>query len=200
MREWYHSPMRRSQNKLRARGTRLSRSMICLPLFLALSSSVNAQTETPQHLSDSAREFAQEFYSWYVPIALNESDVNASDFALMKRGSAFSPELLQALREDSAARAKSREIVGLDFDPFLASQDPDDRYEVGKVTVKGESYWIEVYGVRAGKRRERPAVLAELVREDGHLIFVNFHYPDPNGNDLLSILKRLRGDRQRFAR
>jgi len=155
---------------------------------------------TRQQLSDSARNFAQEFYSWYVPIALNGSSVAASDIALKKRSSAFGPELRQALKEDSAAQAKSPgEIVGLDFDPILNSQDPEDRYEVGKVTRKGDSYWVEVYGVRSGKRIEPPAVLAELVRKNGHWTFVNFHYPGPYGNDLLSILKLLREDRQKAA-
>jgi ribosomal protein L21E len=155
---------------------------------------------TRQQLSDSARDFAQKFYSWYVPIALNEHAGPASDLALKHRSSAFSPELLRALKEDSAAQANSPgEIVGLDFDPFLNSQDPEDRYEVGKVTRKGDSYWVEVYGVRSGKRMEPVAVLAELVRRNGHWTFVNFHYPGPHGTDLLSLLKRLREERQKSA-
>ncbi|MGA2502201.1 MAG: hypothetical protein ABSH20_31040 [Tepidisphaeraceae bacterium] len=155
---------------------------------------------TRQQLFDSARDFAQKFYSWYVPIALNEHAGPAWDFVLKQRSSSFSPELLRALREDSAAQAKSPgEIVGLDFDPFLDSQDPEDRYEVGKVTRKGDSYWVEVFGVRSGKRMEPAAVLAELVRKNGHWTFVNFHYPDPNGSDLLSTLKLLREDRQKPA-
>ena len=192
--------MKRSRNDTKAWVARLCRVTLCWPLLLAFACSLNAQEMTRQQLSDSAKHFAQEFYSWYVRTAQNEHAAPAWDFALKHRSSAFSPELLRALKEDSAAQANSPgEIVGLDFDPFLASQDPEDRYEVGKVTQKGKSYWVEVYGVRSGKRIEPAAVLAELLRRNGHWTFVNFHYPGPYGNDLLSILKLLREDRQKSA-
>ncbi len=174
--------------------------MLCCPLLLALPCSLNAQEMTRQQLSNSARDFTQEFYSWYVRTAQSEHAAPAWDFVLKHRSSSFSPELRLALKEDSAAQDKSPgELVGLDFDPFLASQDPEDHYEVGKVTRKGDSYWVEVYGVRSGKRMEPAAVLAELVRKNGHWLFVNFHYPGPNGSDLLSLLKRLREERRKSA-
>jgi hypothetical protein len=50
-----------------------------------------------------------------------------------KQGSQFESGLLAALKEDVAAQAAAKgEIVGLDFDPFLNTQDPAESYEVGQ--------------------------------------------------------------------
>ena len=44
--------------------------------------------------------------------------------------------LLQALRVDSEASAHAKDdIVGLDFDPFIGSQDPANRYEARNATL-----------------------------------------------------------------
>jgi len=58
------------------------------------------------------------------------------------------------LQKDSNAQAKvSGEIVGLDMDPFLATNaEPHQHYTVGKITTKGTSYWADVYGSDKGKR------------------------------------------------
>jgi len=110
--------------------------------------------------------------------------------------SSLDSELACALEADSAAQANALgEIVGLDFDPFLNTQDPYDRYAVGKVTRKGQRCLVDVYGVHSGKRSDRPDVVPELVRRHGSWVFMNFHYPRER-TDLLSILKRLRQKRQ----
>jgi hypothetical protein len=102
----------------------------------------------------------------------------------------------------AAAAKNSDEIVGLDFDPFLNTQDPCNRYEVGKAIAKGNSYWVEVYGICSGKRSAKPDVWPEVVRVNGHWRFANFHYEHqageyPDSADLLGILKTLRQDRQK---
>jgi FlaG/FlaF family flagellin (archaellin) len=85
----------------------------------------------------SCRDFVQRFYDWYVPIALKDNAGNPSDRALRYKSHAFSPELLTQLKEDSTAQAKAKgEIVGLDFDPFLNSQHPGERYTAEKVVGK----------------------------------------------------------------
>ena len=84
--------------------------------------------------------------------------------------------------------------MGLEFDPFLASQDPCERYQVGKVTQKGKGYLVDVYSLCAG-RRERP-VEAEVMSKNGHWIFVNFYYPLMK-SDLLSELALTRSDRHK---
>ena len=91
--------------------------------------------------------------------------------------------------------APTESIAGLDFDPFLGSQDPGERYEVGTIAQKGSSQWADIHGVWAAQRSSSTDVVAELVLQDGHWTFVNFHYPD--GSALLTILKLLREGRQK---
>jgi hypothetical protein len=162
-------------------------------LFLVLHAS-SARADDAS-LAASGRDFVQKFYDAYVPQALAENSIPASQFAIEHLGASFAPELLAALKDDAAAEAKSSdEIVGLDFDPFLNSQDPADSYEVGSATQQGSTYFVDVYAVMSGKRSQEPAVVAELVYEDGHWLFANFRYP--GNDDLLTVLKMLKADRE----
>ncbi len=178
---------------------RLCKIMICCLLLLAVSRPLQAQAKGGQDVSESLRGFVQEFYDWYLPMALKNTPVPAWDLALESKSSVFDPQLARVLREDSAAEAKTAgDIVGLDFDPFLCSQDPGERYEVGRISQKGEKYWVEIYGVWSGKKGEKPAVVPELRQKDGSWLFVNFHYPEDR--DLLTDLKLLREDRRKASK
>ena len=84
----------------------------------------------------------------------------------------------------------------MDFDPFLASQDPCDRYEVGAATRQGPSYLVDIHGAGGCEKHDKPDVVAELVLRSGTWMFVNFHYP-PDSGDLLTVLRLLREDRQK---
>jgi hypothetical protein len=165
--------------------------------FLLAASSSFAQGTLPQDAKKSCRDFVQGFYDWYVPMALKHGRVRPADRALKYKGSAFSPELAQALREDSEAQAKVKgELVGLDFDPFLNSQDPSERYVVGNITPKHDRYWVEIYSLTSGKKSAKPDVAPELMFKDGRWIFVNFHYGESEHSEdenLVSTLKILRG-------
>jgi len=144
------------------------------------------------------RDFVQEFYSWYVPVAANSRSGVPSDVALNTRSTAFDPSLARQLKEDSDAQAKvPGDIVGLDFDPFLASQDPCDRYEVMNVDKKAENYLVGVRGVGGCEKHNEADVIAEVASRNGASLFVNFHYPGLNHSDLLTILKGLRDDRKK---
>jgi hypothetical protein len=143
--------------------------------------------------TDSARLFVQRFYDWYVPLAHKENKESSSDIAIKIMPALFDNKLLTALREDSAAQDKEPGyIVGLDFDPFLSSQDPSDRYVVGKINKKGDSYFVEMYGTRDGVKSDEPDVIAEIVHRGKTWIFVNFHY---SSGDLLSVLSSLKIER-----
>ena len=99
------------------------------------------------------------------------------------------------MKEDSEARAKvPGDIVGLDFDPLLNTQDPDEGYAIGKITHKEDSCLVEVYGTRSGTRSGQ-YVVPELTVKSGQWTFMNFHYGKPNQTEdanLLGILKALR--------
>lgn len=168
--------------------------------FLMGPSSLRAQARNPRDFQKSCRNFVQGFYDWYVPKALKEGSGHAWDLALKNKGYVFSSEVSRLLKEDSEAQAKvAGEIVGLDFDPFLNSQDLGERYVVGDVTPKDDSYWAEVYAIRSGNKSEKPVAVPELVFKDGRWLFVNFHYgksDHPERENLLSILKSLRKRRQ----
>lgn len=168
------------------------RNILLSALFL-MALPVIAQ---PAKTEATPLQIVQEFYGWYVPIALKAQKEPAFVIALKKKSSLFSPELAQALKADAAAQAKVEgEIVGLDWDPFLNTQDPAPRYEAGKVTTKGDRALVEVMGIPSGEKNAKPDVLVELTLSDGKWRFTNFRSAD--GNDLLSSLKELRDARQK---
>lgn len=142
-----------------------------------------------------ARAFVQEFYDWYVTI-LEHRDGTAWQLTRRERGASFSPRLAKALDEDEAAAARSPdEIVGLDLDPFLASQETEDHYRAGRATAKAGRCRVEVFGLRNGEPvRAKPDVVPELERRGRSWRFVNFHYPE--GEELLGVLKRLADERE----
>ena len=178
--------------------TVVSRSLF---LVLAISSSLPAQEKSPGDVQKSCRDFVQEFYDWYAPKTQKLNAGRTWDLALKYRRSAFSPKLVRRLIEDSEAQARvAGEIVGLDFDPFLNSQDPNERYVVGNIAEKGGSYWAEVHSLRSGQKSEKPVVVPELVLKNRRWLFVNFHYgksDQPEHENLLNVLKNLRKRRQK---
>jgi hypothetical protein len=160
------------------------------------------KTDSPS-VPASPVDFVRQFYAWYVPRTQSENSIPAYEFALQHKKAVFTPILYSALKDDFEAAAKvSDEIVGLDFDPFLNTQEPCERYTVGKTIRNGDSYWVEVYGICAGKKNGKPDVWPEVVHVNGHWLFANFHYEHqageyPNSADLLGILKLLREDREK---
>ncbi len=140
----------------------------------------------------SARKFVKEFYAGYVQRSLSESAKSPMEQELKRAPSRFAPTLLRALQADLLASSKSPdEIVGLDFDPFLNTQESFSHSSVVKVVRKGGSYFAGV----ALDKSNQPSVVAELERHQGNWRFVNFHYPD--GPDLLSLLRSLSLDRKK---
>ena len=163
-------------------------------LFLLLTlSACHRQAPVSGATAESAVMFTQAFYKWYVP--------QGAHFEAAIRDSAglFAPELLTALRADLEAQARNAdEVVGLDWDPFLASQDPCESYRVARATRQGDAFLVDVYGVCRGATRslapDTPDVIAELATRDGSWVFVNFRYPR-EATDLVTTLARLRGAR-----
>jgi hypothetical protein len=168
------------------------RRSILFVLSLLLPVALSAQQ--PQV---SAQAFVQAFYDWYVPLTQKGEGVPGSERVFKERLASFSPRLVKAIREDSAAQAKvSDEIVGLDGDAFLMCQDFADKYVVGDMTRKGASCFVKVYGIWDGVRNTKPDVVAELLFQKGHWIFVNFYGSD--GVSLLSTLAELKAERKKL--
>ncbi|TLU51666.1 MAG: DUF3828 domain-containing protein [Chlorobium sp.] len=167
---------------------RLFSLTILLACFIACSTLGIAQVLTPQ---DSVRKFVQEFYDWYGIISHKNSKIAPDVRAITEKAKMFSPKLIVALKEDYEASSKHpEEIVGLDWDPFLCSQELEDRYQVGDIKKQGKNYLIELYGVSGGKRNPEPNVIAEVAQIGTQWIFVNFR--SPHGGDMQSDLKKLK--------
>ena len=167
----------------------------CVLLFVVASGPLCSQTPATSKCADSARLFVQHFYDWYVPLANKESNEPTSSVAIRERSGLFSGELLVLLKEDAAAEAKADGYsVGLDFDPFLNSQDPSDRYDIGSIAPKTDGCLVSIVGTRYGKRSTQPDVIAEIAYRESRWVFTDFRYPD-SGEDLVQILEALRRDR-----
>jgi len=160
----------------------------CSLVLLMMPRSVAGHAKGLQETSRSPREFVDEFYKWYAPRALSDNTPPTWDSALKFKSSDSSPQIVRLLKEDSAAQAKCKELVGLDFDPFLNTQEPAEQYEVGTISQKGQDFKAEIYGMHSGKRNEKPDVVAEFLQKDGHWFFVNFYYSSA-GTDLITMLR-----------
>jgi hypothetical protein len=136
-------------------------------------------------------QFVQGFYDWYTAKA--GADGVSWAIALEQRGTDFDPPLRDALKADLAAQAKVKDdIVGLDFDPFLNTQDPEGIYKVESITKSGKVSKVQV--TQATKDAAATvAVTAVVTLTNGHWRFVNFVYPD--GGNLLDILATLKKER-----
>ena len=177
---------------------RAYRLLACLLLFTLVPHFGYGQTKSSDTPPESARKFVQEFYDWYAPGVVKASE-RGKQFDWRSRASDFDPALVRALKEDEEAQAKAKgDIVGIDFDPFLNSQDPCVPYKARKVVQKGDHYLVEVDLECENVAAEKPTVTAEVMAKDGHWMFVNFRYPDPkpSGTDLLSTLQALKKDRE----
>ena len=173
-------------------------------LCLVASYPLWAQAATPAGSQQSCRNFVQGFYDWYIPKMTNPTPLPAEELALKYRSVSFDPELARALHEDFVASGKnSQEIVGLDFDPFLNTQDPSEKYVLGSVTLQGEGCWVEIFSIDSGKKNATPDVVSELRFKNGRWIFMNFHYGKTKttaDSNLTTILDTLRKGRLKSAR
>jgi hypothetical protein len=162
--------------------------------FLAGADSVQARDEG---LEDSGLRFVQSFYDWYTSLAASdEKTVSPLETALDARADSFDTTLLEALRRNLAAQKSSpEEVVGLDFDPFLNSQDSAEQYNVGEISNKNDRYFVTVYATGSAEKLKTPAVTAELQRKGDNWIFVDFHYGEES--DLMSELKQLEDGRKK---
>lgn len=160
---------------------------------LAIPAAGQAAPSAPDAAA-SCRKFVREFYGWYVPLSHQRLERASSTVAIERKPNVFAPALLHALKEDAEAQARSSDdIVGIDFDPFVGGQDPADRYQTRKVTVKGNTCLAEIWG-NSATPSAKPDVIAELSGSAGHWQFENFRYPDVN-TDLLTTLAALRKER-----
>lgn len=157
--------------------------LVCLGVILSVQKQKHQRP--PQ-----CRDFVSGFYDWYVPNTRGLR-INAFDFALKQRRTAFGPELIHQI-EISEAEAEKTQDPYIDFDPIVYSPEEEtDDYVLGTTEQKGDTCKTEILGGSSGKKQPALMVVAELKYENGRWFFVNFHYPWNNGvrENLLSILR-----------
>jgi hypothetical protein len=168
-------------------------------LLLALAALLSSHLAPLGGSADSAkiaRDVVARFYAWYVPLAMHTPGADMR--ALRDSRWHFDPALVNALRADSAAAAQSPdEIVGLDMDPFLNSQDPCDRYSPIAVRRQNGSYFVAVRGSGGCAAHTEADVTVRLVFQGANAVFLNFVYSSKPKDDLLSLLASLAASRAR---
>ncbi len=165
-----------------------------LLLFLAAR-----QPRTPIDSARVARDAVARFYAWYVPAAQKAARTDMR--SLRDPRWHFGSALTKALRADAAASAASPgEIVGLDMDPFLNSQDPCTTYAPSGVRRAGDAFLVDVRGTGGCEQHAGPDVTVRVTFQGDTPVFVNFLYPKPAEDDLLHLLSQLGGDRAKKRR
>jgi hypothetical protein len=164
--------------------------LVALATLVAWPTAVVAQS-VHEPADSAALRFARAFYAWYVP-AQARSHERGVELVLKQRGSALGEELRRALVQDSVAQARAKgEINGLDFDPFLNSQDPCDSYVARGVRRDGAGFAVEVYGACRVAKDARPDVVVELAPRGNSWVIRDLRYSA--NRDLLGLLRRLHG-------
>ena len=167
------------------------RIMKCLIVFCIVFCASQAQAQTPTQ----AEAFTKSFYAWYT----QEGKDRSVESVLLHKKEVLSPTLYKLLKEDRDAQAKvPGMIVGLDFDPFLNTQDAAQNYKVEKAIQKSTNYWVDVYALWNGVKSKKPALSAEVSCTNATCQFVNFHYvfDIPENRNVIQILKVLQKERK----
>ncbi len=147
--------------------------------------------ETGMDKNFSATAFVQDFVHWYLPLAIKNDAVPSWTVAIRTRRSIFSKTLYEQLRCDAVAEKEHEDVVGLDFDPFLYSQDPDTDYAVKMVNKNGNIYRISISPKNSPNVKEYSIV--DLSFGIGGWKIENVEYP--GSGTLLSALAALRKER-----
>lgn len=172
--------------------------MLVASLLVWLAMMLNPAQAEPAASAAAVREFVQQFYNWYVTMSAR-SKGEPEAVALKQRKADFAPELAQALEKDMEANAKAGELVGLDYDAFLNTQDPCDKYVVGGKTSEANGVWkVEVFAICEGKKEARPEIVAVLKeRPDKSWYFINIEDPG-SGTNLMQNLRALAKEREKY--
>ncbi|MBD1385640.1 hypothetical protein IDJ75_10155 [Mucilaginibacter rigui] len=171
---------------------------------LCMSVFSNVKAQSPAKDKESAKAFVQKFYSWYV--ALYNKDTPKSDLIALKKYPAYFDKTLgEALVRDYTEQPQNAgEILGLDADPFLSSQDTGFDYLAGDVKQVGDKFLIDIHSGTAGEPKKEilkseTVLIAQVSNVNNQRRFINFLYPaKQGGGNLLATLASLRKDRQEW--
>ena len=143
----------------------------------------------------SAREFVQSFLDQYLATARTSGPHPA--FWRLLGSEALDPTLAAALREDSAygdMSSANGTREGLNFDPFLASQDPCPRYEAVSPRASEKGFRVRLDPVCVDASRQTQGPVVEVSRSGASWRVVNVFYQHADLRTLLC--EYARGDRK----
>jgi hypothetical protein len=141
-----------------------------------------------------ALDAARSFYLWYQAPVESAGASGSFQRAIEQRPATFGADLRAALEADLAAsKADPDYIVGLDFDPFTASQDPCERYAPDSVTVLGATVRIAVVEHCSAATSRGVPLTIEMREEDGAWRITDIEFAD--GYRLSEVLARLKASR-----
>jgi hypothetical protein len=164
-------------------------TVVVVPLLL-FGQSGPAQT-TPE----SCRKFVQAFYDWYVPKS-DDDHGPMLEGALRDKRVVFGRQLYSLLEEESDAQAKTTELVTPDFDFFLFSQDPCNRYVAQEPQRSGNAYWVEVRGVCGPSDDQPQKVFAKVAWTGMVWKFVDFASARGATDEKRSLVAMLKANRK----
>jgi hypothetical protein len=186
-----------------------------------VAQAIPARAQSKEELS--CQVFVQKFYDWRVSLLVDDfcrdtlKGTNASQEAIKedeeecKIASAYrnaeklsiekelSPELRHYLKREEEVQ-KKEEDAGLDFDPYLNTQDPSPKFVVDSVHVSGNRCDAMVHGYDLGGQK-REEIMPELSRTNGGWIIENFHYKfdlndgkPPQNDNLIHMIREYIGE------
>lgn len=163
---------------------------------VALVALIVSQANAAPFGLQAVRMFVQSFYDSYTVLATGTHESSPLEMILAKRASVLAPELFRALKADVDAQRKvPDDVVGLDFDPFLNTQEEAGHYTVERITEGRGVYMAEIRARDSSGKQ--PEVIAEVAQQGGKLVFVDFLYPGQG--DLLGVLRTLAKQREQAS-
>jgi hypothetical protein len=129
----------------------------------------------------------QRFLDWYGPHAAQATDP-AWARAVLPGGAPLTPDLIAALSADlEAKRAFKGEAVGLDFDPFLNTQDPCERYSANASRVASDTVFVPVTAQCGPTAQTHRIATMVLVQRGARWLIADVRYP--TGRSLVAMLR-----------
>lgn len=164
------------------------RLLIIALLAMACRSADTRDAVADAENAESARQFVQAFYDWYVPLG-NRTPATRLDSVVASGPQWFTPILQRALQRDVDAQRNAADIVSVvgDFDPFLNAQDPCPHYAALAVVPRGAGWQVTITA-QCESGVATPAVLGDVVPEGTGWRFANFRMPERPTYDLVSQL------------
>jgi len=190
---------------------RIAYSPALIIVMLFLTSCTDTARHPVANEKENARVFVQQFYDWYKKLyneGVTATDNVGTDVYMIKHKPQYLDDsLLKAFIEYYKAEPKEAdEVVGLDFDPILDSQDIGWDYQTGKVKQVGDKFFIDIHCDTHGKPKDTilalpPIIVAEVVKKSGQWKLVNLSYPPPEGKgeDLLKMLEGYRKEAEEYV-